>query len=122
LREQRSHPLRAADGGVPSHHPAHSGPLHPPPPPLPVRARGPGHAVTDGAALSLRGLTKTYPGAGRAVSDLSLDIAAHELLPVVGPSGCGKSTLLRLVAGLEEASPAQVWIARAPPHHPSPRE
>ena len=30
---------------------------------------------------------------------------------IVGPSGCGKSTLLRMVAGLEEISDGEIWIA-----------
>lgn len=78
--------------------------------------------MSDGPALSLRGLTKTYPGLVRAVNDLSLDVADHELVAVVGPSGCGKSTLLRLVAGLEEASAGEVWIAGERADHLSPRE
>ena len=78
--------------------------------------------MSDGPSLSLRGLSKTYPGAVHAVNDLSLDVAAHELVAVVGPSGCGKSTLLRLVAGLEEASAGEVWIEGARADHLSPRE
>jgi multiple sugar transport system ATP-binding protein len=38
------------------------------------------------------------------IDDISLDIAAGELVVLVGPSGCGMSTLLRMIAGLEEIS------------------
>lgn len=59
--------------------------------------------------LSLRGLTISYPGAGRpAVSALDLDIREGETVALVGESGCGKSTtalaLLRLLPPSAQAS------------------
>ena len=54
------------------------------------------------AAISLRGIRKTYGDGPEIVKGLDLDIHDGEFMVFVGPSGCGKSTLLRLIAGLEE--------------------
>src|SRR5207247_672156 len=62
-------------------------------------------AVDKAASLRVRHVTKYFPApngtgvAGLALDDVSLSIAAGELVSVVGPSGCGNSTLLRLIAG-----------------------
>src|SRR5262249_16119662 len=58
------------------------------------------HALTDVAgAVRLEHVTFTYPGANRpAVEDLTVDIAAGQLVALVGPSGAGKTTITALVA------------------------
>jgi iron(III) transport system ATP-binding protein len=48
--------------------------------------------------IRITGLAKRY-GDTAAVEDLSLEVAAGELVALLGPSGCGKTTTLRLVAG-----------------------
>ena len=59
--------------------------------------------------LALRDVTVRY-GDTVAVDDVSLDLAAGQVLAVLGPSGCGKSTLLRAIAGLEPlASGSIAW-------------
>src|SRR3712207_7567077 len=44
-------------------------------------------------------VAKTYRGVP-AVSEVSFDIMAGDLVALVGPSGCGKSTILKVLAGL----------------------
>ncbi len=60
--------------------------------------------------VSIRNVTKIYPGDVTAVRDASLEIKDGEFLVLVGPSGCGKSTTLRMVAGLEEISGGTIEI------------
>ena len=62
------------------------------------------------SGVTLRGLTKVYPGGVRAVDGLDLDIADGEFFALLGPSGCGKTTLLRTIAGLETATAGRLSI------------
>jgi multiple sugar transport system ATP-binding protein len=62
------------------------------------------------ASVALEHLDKVYPGGTQAVADLSLEIAAGELVVCVGPSGSGKSTVLRIVAGLDEPTGGTIRI------------
>jgi ABC-type Fe3+/spermidine/putrescine transport system ATPase subunit len=61
------------------------------------------------AEIRLRNLTKRF-GDVRAVSDLTLDTAAGELVALLGPSGCGKTTTLRMVAGFEMPTAGQILL------------
>ena len=63
------------------------------------------------ASITLRGISKAFPGDVEAVRDISLDIRDGEFIVLVGPSGSGKSTLLRLIAGLEKPSSGDILIA-----------
>jgi iron(III) transport system ATP-binding protein len=60
-------------------------------------------------ALSLEHVSHAY-GAVRAVRDVSLSLAAGELVCLLGPSGCGKTTVLRVTAGLETLQEGRVLI------------
>ena len=62
------------------------------------------------AQVSLKDVSKIYPGNVRAVDKVSLGIENKEFLVLVGPSGCGKSTTLRMIAGLEEISEGSIFI------------
>jgi len=63
------------------------------------------------ASVKLKNVYKRYEGGVTAVSDFNLDIEDKEFIILVGPSGCGKTTTLRMVAGLEEISEGEVYIA-----------
>ena len=62
--------------------------------------------------LALAALRVRY-GDTLAVDDLTLAVAAGEVVAVLGPSGCGKSTLLRAVAGLETVESGSIRWAGA---------
>jgi multiple sugar transport system ATP-binding protein len=63
------------------------------------------------SSVSLKHIYKVYQGNVTAVRDFSLDIEDKEFIVFVGPSGCGKSTTLRMIAGLEEISEGDLYIA-----------
>ena len=63
------------------------------------------------SAISLRHISKSFPGGAPVLHDVSMDIEDGEFIVIVGPSGCGKSTLLRLVAGLERVNDGEIAIA-----------
>lgn len=52
-------------------------------------------------ALTITGLSKTYPNGVRAINNLSLSIG-NNMFGLVGPNGAGKSSLMRTVATLQE--------------------
>ena len=53
--------------------------------------------------ITLRGLTKRYPGGVTALDDLTLDLESG-IIGLVGANGAGKSTLLKILLGLLEPS------------------
>lgn len=63
------------------------------------------------AEVTLKGVSKIYPGNVCAVRNIDLEIKDREFMVLVGPSGCGKSTTLRMIAGLEEISHGEIRIA-----------
>ena len=60
--------------------------------------------------ISLEHVSKTYPNGHKALDDVSVSVAAGEVLAIIGPSGCGKSTLLRTVNGLEPVDSGQILV------------
>jgi multiple sugar transport system ATP-binding protein len=60
--------------------------------------------------VKLEQVCKRY-GRANVVNDFNLEVYDNEFLVMVGPSGCGKSTVLRLIAGLEELTAGNIYIA-----------
>jgi len=92
----------------------------------------------DGAAVSVRGVTKLYRRYGRrrtvgtvksallsgigrralspdsgvpAIVDLSFEVASGEMVGVIGANGSGKSTLLKLLAGIVQPTSGNVSVS-----------
>jgi spermidine/putrescine transport system ATP-binding protein len=55
-------------------------------------------------------VTKRF-GEFLAVAENSLSVEPGEFLSILGPSGCGKTTSLRMIAGFEQPSDGEVYIA-----------
>ena len=62
------------------------------------------------ADIELRSVEKWFDET-QVVKGVDLAIEKGEFIVFVGPSGCGKSTLLRMIAGLEETSRGEIWVA-----------
>ncbi|MFA7437639.1 ABC transporter ATP-binding protein [Castellaniella sp.] len=63
----------------------------------------PMHRDGEQPFIHIQGLRKSYRKKGEesvALSNVTLDIYAGDMVSLVGPSGCGKSTLLKILSGL----------------------
>jgi NitT/TauT family transport system ATP-binding protein len=69
--------------------------------------------MMDEPFIHLAGVKKVYrtrKAEFLAVSEVTFDVAAGELVSLVGPSGCGKTTLLKILAGLHPYDSGEVRI------------
>src|SRR6202453_4470348 len=60
-------------------------------------------------ALTITGLSKTYPNGVKALKNLSLTIG-NNMFGLLGPNGAGKSTLMRTVATLQDPDTGTVQL------------
>jgi ABC-type multidrug transport system ATPase subunit len=60
-------------------------------------------------ALTITGLSKTYPNGVKALKNLSLTIG-NNMFGLLGPNGAGKSTLMRTVATLQEPDEGSITL------------
>lgn len=70
-------------------------------------------AATPQTALAIRAVSHAF-GANQVLQDVSLQVAAGEIVCLLGASGSGKSTLLRIVAGLEPLQQGEIQIPAQP--------
>jgi ABC-2 type transport system ATP-binding protein len=76
---------------------------------------------SQASALSARSLTKRF-GARTALSAVSFELSAGELVGVIGPNGAGKTTLLSILAGVLAADEGELdrrggeigWVPQQP--------
>src|SRR5450432_564836 len=81
-----------------------------------VQRRSPDQMNGRGHTLTLKGITQQF-GTMVAANNISLDVAAGELVALLGPSGCGKTTLLRIIAGFQTQTAGSVLFDGAPIDH-----
>ena len=73
------------------------------------------------AILEIRDVGKSFPGV-KALSDLSMDVNAGEVVAFVGENGAGKSTLLKILSGDYQLDEGQVTLDGVEASHASPLE
>jgi putative ABC transport system ATP-binding protein len=62
--------------------------------------------------IALDKVTKSFSGRRKvtALEEISLEIAAGEMVSIAGPSGSGKSTLLNLIGGLDRPTTGEIRV------------
>jgi ABC-type branched-subunit amino acid transport system ATPase component len=70
-------------------------------------------AATVDGGLATEGVTVDFQGL-RAVENVSLRLAAREILGLIGPNGAGKTTLVNVLTGFQAPSSGAVSLAGVP--------
>ncbi|MFL5802829.1 MAG: ABC transporter ATP-binding protein [Roseiflexaceae bacterium] len=85
-------------------------PLRDRPPTIPPSVRA---AADHFATLAVAGLTYGYPGSGRGIRGIDLQIRRGEFIVITGRIGAGKTTLLRALLGLLPKDAGEIrWNGR----------
>ncbi len=71
--------------------------------------------------LRMRDVSKRF-GATVALEDVSIEVAAGEVLALVGENGAGKSTLMKVCSGAVRADAGRMWLDGAPYRPSNPLE
>ena len=88
-----------------------------------LESRRPGDAADDaappsdirlGASIRFESVTKRFASGFQALTELSFELAAAEMVFVTGHSGAGKSTLLRLIAAIDRPTKGTVYALGQP--------
>lgn len=64
----------------------------------------------DDLSIHVQSLTLAYPGRGRVLDDITLEIARGQVIALVGPSGSGKSSLLHCMAGFVQPDDGSISL------------
>ena len=59
--------------------------------------------------LQMKNISKTFPGV-KALSNVSLDLEAGDILALAGENGAGKSTLIKILSGAYSLDEGEIWI------------
>ncbi|WP_291426157.1 ABC transporter ATP-binding protein [Deinococcus sp.] len=81
----------------------------------------PGHPDVTSAVLSLRGITKRFPGV-TANDQVSLEVYPGEVLGLLGENGAGKSTLISILYGLYQPDEGEILLDGQPANLSSPAQ
>ncbi|HET9858880.1 MAG TPA: ATP-binding cassette domain-containing protein, partial [Nocardioidaceae bacterium] len=73
------------------------------------------------SVLSLTGITKRF-GAVQALTDVSLDVAAGEVVALVGDNGAGKSTVVKIISGVYQPDLGEISVSGEAVEVEGPRE
>src|SRR3972149_7778762 len=61
-----------------------------------------------GTALVFENVSKSFPGCGPVLDNISVTVPGGSFVSLVGPTACGKSTLLRLILGLDQPDEGRI--------------
>ena len=59
--------------------------------------------------LSVKGVAKRFGGLV-AVSDMSFDVAQHEMVGLIGPNGSGKTTVMNMISGVFKPTVGHIFL------------